>query len=469
MVTQYIGVARKDAKGFVQVGIQPEILAEMLRGTSVDVVLSQFDYEEAGYIFAIDQETNQILAHTNSDLVGTDAALAGFPTDIGDKTRGTIKVDGKSVIYETREYNGMIIGTALPEFSYFKDAIGQTIAVTVSMLIINLILLFMINRYVEKNIVSGIINISNHMKEIEEGNFDIVIEERGNSEFIMLSTSINKTVQSIKENLENNKQLLVRQSEDVENNKQLFVQVKDVCEKLEAVSKTTLENSHEINKGTTEQEEAVINLKNIMTQLSEKLRDNAEMSSEISDTTSSAVKNLMDTREKMNLLTESMGEISETSTEIEKIIGQIDSIAQQTNMLSLNASIEAARAGEMGKGFAVVATQVGELAARSAQAAKESSGLIQNSIEAVARGKHITEQAVSSFGDMVSQIENASKDVEHISTMVSENVGLVEKAEEGIQNISQVVQLNIEIARKSEMTAEHMSGEADKLYHLVEV
>ena len=129
-----------------------------------------------------------------------------------------------------------------------------------------------------------------------------------------------------------------------------------------------------------------------MNQLTEELNNSVNATAAVTAATGTTSDKILQTQSRMELLKDSMQKISDMSIEIEKIIGEINSIAQQTNMLSLNASIEAARAGDMGKGFAVVAKQVGELATRSAQAARETSELIMNSINAVEDGRAITDQ-----------------------------------------------------------------------------
>lgn len=466
VVIQYIGVARRDAKGFVQAGVKPEVLEEMLEGTSLDVVLKDLNFGTNGYVFAIDKETNQILAHKNDSLIGKTAKEVGFPEKISEG-KGKATIDGEKGYYVTREYDDMIIGTMTPAKEYYQVRLNQTIVVSFSMFVIFLILLFMINRLVDRKIVQGIHHIIERLQSITEGNLDTIVDEKGNKEFELLSNSINKMVDSIKENLKENETLLDRQKEDMEKNLQLIERIKDVCVNIDKVSQETLLNSQEIHAGTGEQEQAVEELKQTMNELSSKMGESADASTNIADMTEEAVNKLLQTKEKMEFLETSIDEISNTSIEIEKIIGEINSIAEQTNLLSLNASIEAARAGEMGKGFAVVAFQVGELASRSAQAAKETGDLIMNSIHAVDNGKEITHKAVEEFLGVVEEIQHASEGVGQITGMVREHVQIVTEAIEGFDKISEVVERNVEISQKSEEASENMAHEANILQEMV--
>lgn len=467
IVIQYIGVARTDKKGLVQVGIQPEILQETLAGTAIDKVLSEFDFGDNGYVFAIDKETKAVLADKDAGNVGKQANEVGYPTDFSSE-QGSARVNGTSYKYTVKEYNGMWIGTMLPTIEYYQDGISQAIAVAICLIIVNLLLLWIINKFVSEDIVKGITNIANNLKEIENGNFDIEVKECGNPEFEMLSNSINATVTGIKENLQNNDRLMEKQKEDVQNSEQLFDNVKEICERLETVSKDVLVSSRAISEGNDNQYATVVVLQEEMDNLSNELKQGAEAANTISANTRTTVSDLEETKERMNLLTDSMNEITTTSQEIEKIIGEIDSIAQQTNMLSLNASIEAARAGEMGKGFAVVATQVGELAARSAEAAKETGRLIKNSISAVNNGCNITSQAVEGFVGAVDKIEQTGKEVQHFSDIMKGHVELVLQAEENLEKISEVVDFNKKIVEDTEKTANNMAQETELLYRLVE-
>lgn len=466
IVMQYVGVARKDDKGLVQVGVRPEVLEKMLAGTEISTVLKGMDFGKNGYIYAIDVADGTILAHPNASLIGTEASAAGFPSKTDGKGKATI--NGVKGYYVSELYDGQVIGTFLPSGEYYEERLNQSIVVTISMLIIFGVLLLMINQMVDGKIVKGIQRINDSVKEIAGGNFDIVVNEQGNPEFSLLSSSINTMVEGILQSMQQNEALLEKQKEDVESNRILFQNVKNACTDLNRVSGETLENANSIYHGTGEQARAVSDLKQIMAQLTEELNNSVDTSVEVAATTGNATERIQQTQTKMELLKDSMQKISEMSMAIETIIGEINSIAQQTNMLSLNASIEAARAGEMGKGFAVVATQVGELAARSSQAAKETNELITNSIRAVESGREITDQTAEAFDIVVENIEKASSDVKEITGMVRRNVDTVASAVSQIEKISDVVEDNVRISDNTKQASANMADITGELYKMVE-
>ena len=467
IIIQYIGVARTDAPGLVQVGIRPEILEETLANTAIDVVLKDVDFGEKGYVYAIDKESGTILAHPNTDLIGTSAEEAGFK-DATAAGNGKIKVNGTSGYYVTEEYDNMLIGTFLPSSEYYSGRNSQTIVVSLSMFVIFMALIVLINRTVDKKIVSGINQISNSMKKIAEGNFDITVKESGNPEFVQLSDNINIMVDGIRHSMQENDDLMKQQHDDMDNTLMLMEKVKSACLNLNSVSGNMLTTSDDIMHGTEEQKEAVAGLKQAMDELVTALNTSADETVKVTSTTENTANTIVQMQKQMEELSQSINHISEISMKIETIIDEIDSIASQTNLLALNASIEAARAGEMGKGFAVVAVQVGELAARSAQAAQETTELITNSIHAVDEGKNITRRTVEAFDSVVETIEKANADVEEIAKMVRGNVTVVSKTVSELDRIASVVDSNVQISQSSKQASTDMAEITDQLMKLVQ-
>lgn len=459
ILMQYIGVARSDDAGLVQVGIHPTVLENTLENTAVDIVLSEIDYGVNGYVYAIDRESNTILAHRNAELVGKTAAEAGFPDELVGK--GKAKIDGVRGYYVSEEYDGKIIGTFMPSSEYYSERNNAMIMIVIAMIVIFSVLLITINHMVDAKIISGIKHIGNAVKEIAEGDLSFTLNEQSNPEFAQLSEDINKMTSNINESLENNERLLSKQ-------RQNMVDIKEVCESLGRVADETQTNADMIFEGTGEQEQAVENLRHVLERLTAELNSNVDATFGVTKEMADAVREIMLTGEQINILRKSMKEIAEMSKSIETIIDEINSIADQTNILSLNATIEAARAGEAGKGFAVVASEVGSLAQKSAEAAKKTNDLITSTIASVKSGQDVTEHTASIFGETVQNIEKANNDVRSIAEMVKCNMNIVAEASDGMNKISDVVEKNIRISQDTKQVSSNMVSVSNRLLELVE-
>ena len=156
----------------------------------------------------------------------------------------------------------------------------------------------------------------------------------------------------------------------------------------------------------------------------------------------------------------------ESLHEIKGCMNKIVSIADQTNILSLNASIEAARAGEAGKGFAVVADQIGKLATDSAQSAVKTRTLIQNTLEEIEAGNETTQKTKEVLEEVVAGIEFLSNVSKHASDASNSQLSTLREVEKGIEQIASVVQSNSAAAEETSATSQELSAQATNLNEL---
>ncbi len=218
-----------------------------------------------------------------------------------------------------------------------------------------------------------------------------------------------------------------------------------------------------ISQGAAQQASSVEQLTASLEQISSQTTLNANNANEANDKAVTARDNAERGRDQMNEMLKAMEQINQSSRNISKVIKVIDDIAFQTNILALNAAVEAARAGQHGKGFAVVAEEVRNLAARSAQAAKETTEMIEGSVKNVESGAKIANETAKNLNGVVVEIARVSELVSNIAVASSEQAAGIGQINQGIIQISQVVQENSATAEESAAASEQLEGQAATL------
>lgn len=297
-----------------------------------------------------------------------------------------------------------------------------------------------------KTLSSYVDDIDRAMQEFSNGNFDVQpnVEWKGDfvgilNAFMMFEKSMSDTVRGIQ---------------------RVADQVKNGAEQVS-------ESSMDLARGATEQAGITEELTATIQEVSQQVFDNAENAKNVSERVQSVSGELLSGNQKMQEMVESMGEINKSSHEIGKIIETINDIATQTNLLALNASIEAARAGEAGKGFAVVADQVSLLAAQSANAAKESTLLIESSVSAVQKGMVIAEETARQLEEVVSGARVIDTSVNEIAEALGAQEDVFAQINQGVGHINDVVQTNSATSEECAAASQEMSSQASGLEGLI--
>ncbi len=224
-----------------------------------------------------------------------------------------------------------------------------------------------------------------------------------------------------------------------------------------------------LSQGATEQASAVEELTASLQTISSQTFQNAQNAEKANVLATNAKNEAQKGNQQMNEMLMAMDAINTSSGNINKVIKVIDDIAFQTNILALNAAVEAARAGQHGKGFAVVAEEVRALAAKSADAVKDTTVMIDGSIKNVASGIKIANETAQSLKRIVNEVSNATDLIGSIAVASKEQAVGIEQLNQGIMQVSQVVQSNAATSEESAAASEELSGQADQLKEIVKL
>lgn len=227
------------------------------------------------------------------------------------------------------------------------------------------------------------------------------------------------------------------------------------------------DNSTTLSQAATEQAATVEELNASIVEISSNISANADSAGKAKVLADDCMKIVNEGNVKMTDMLHAMEQINETSSQIANIIKTIEDISFQTNILSLNASIEAARAGEAGKGFAVVAGEVGQLAGKTAEAAKNTTALIKTSLTAVENGTVMANETAKMLSKIVSETDDTAKVIDKIAAASQEQADSVKQILVGMDQISTSVQMTSGSSAECAASAEELSGQAKVLLDLV--
>jgi len=293
---------------------------------------------------------------------------------------------------------------------------------------------------------SAISDVSYHLGEIAKGNLTTSVTRQYKGDFIPLETSTKGIIVSLNEAMS---------------------QIEQSAQQVAGGSDQVACGAQALSQGAAEQASSIEELSATIAEVSQQIKSNALNAQEAEQLAAQSGKEVQESNVQMQSMIQAMGEISDTSSQIGKIIKTIDDIAFQTNILALNAAVEAARAGAAGKGFAVVADEVRNLASKSAEAAKNTTVLIESAIRAVDKGTQIADQTGRSLQNVVDGAQKTAILISHISAASNEQASAVTQINQGIEQISAVIQTNSATSEESAAASEELSGQAQLLKDLV--
>ncbi|WKY48234.1 methyl-accepting chemotaxis protein [Eubacteriaceae bacterium ES3] len=296
------------------------------------------------------------------------------------------------------------------------------------------------------NLKEYVYEISRVLEEMGNGNLNQEITADYLGDFVSIKNSFNNIISSMS---------------------QVMGDIGDAAEQVASGSKQVSDGSQALSQASTEQASTTQEVAASITEIADQTKRNATNANQANELSAEAKQKALEGNSQMSMMLSSMEEINRSSQDISKIIRVIDDIAFQTNILSLNAAVEAARAGEHGKGFAVVAEEVRSLAARSAEAANNTTILIEGSIDKVKTGTEIANETAESLVEIVKGIEKSAVLVEEIAKASNDQAFSITQVSQGIEQVSQVVQNNSATAEQSAAASEELFSQAEMLKEMV--
>ena len=300
--------------------------------------------------------------------------------------------------------------------------------------------------FMKKNFSNMITEISDVLGQMGNGNYNIDVTQDYVGEFVAIKESMLKI------------------NEDT---KRTLMTIRDTTQEIDAGSEQLAKAAVDLAEGCTVQAGQVAEVAGMIDEMSRDMEENAKGAQETVEISNQASEALTVGNAKMQELKVAISEINNCSEQIRTIIGTIEDIANQTNLLSLNAAIEAARAGEAGKGFAVVADQVKSLAEQSKEAAGETTKLIETTVEAVAKGIEIADETVASMEEVFEGVSASTERMEQVAATLIKSADNMRDIDANIARVSQIVDNNSATSEETAAVSEEQAAQVEMMVQLM--
>jgi methyl-accepting chemotaxis protein len=291
-------------------------------------------------------------------------------------------------------------------------------------------------------IVEPINDAINIAQALADGDLTQTMDSKYGGQFLLLADAMNGSI----ENLGN-----------------MVEEIRSASTNVFDAAREIAEGNNELSQRTETQASSLEETASAMEELTSTVQQNAENTTEASKLSSGVMDKATNGGEVVKNAIEAMSDINKSSKKIADIISVIDEIAFQTNLLALNAAVEAARAGEQGRGFAVVAAEVRNLAQRSAGAAKEIKGLINDSVEAVGQGTKLVDATGQTFTELVSAIAEVGKMLKDIDSAGKEQSAGIGEVSEAVSQMDEMTQQNAALVEEASASSKSMEEQAQGL------
>lgn len=478
------------------------ITAADIEITTLNNMVMEQKLGETGY-YIMASKDNIVLAHNDESKLLSTIDNIGLSNEILNSINNIniSKVqytnDGKKAYggYLPIEDTGWKIISYIPLNEFHRNA-NQVTAILVTIFLVGITLTIISILIIAEIITRPLKKLTNITQDIANGKLDVQIDVNTNDEVGLLANSLNALTTRLKEyiayineitqaldNISNGElkvELVQSYDGDFSKIKYSLLQLSDILKKIigeiaiaadEVSSSSTqvAQGSQTLAIGATSQATAIEQISNSITNVSEKIEENAKNSNDAMDFFNNVTDEIKNCNGNMNIMLTAMNEINTSSENIAKIIKVIEDIAFQTNILALNAAVEAARAGQAGKGFAVVADEVRNLASKSAEAAKDTTKLIESSVQSVVAGVDISKNIAHALDDVVKKTIEVNDLIKNISNASNEQSSFIKSTVTQIEQVTEVIQSNSATSEEIAASSEELSSHATSMNDMVKI